>query len=382
MSCRNATKRRQELARKYTVNTKTEPGKGLIIKGTAKKVERGYTDETKAILYHYKHYKQVKQQLINLETKKNVILEKYLLPIMYKRMAWIRHHSTTHQIYKEEQLQDLTKLFDSKDEAHTFRDDVEIMDEYINKNNEEIKQYKKDLKIEINKLVLIEWKFLSYDWKKITNKYKHRTELKNVKNIEELTSGFTSKNIKKYMPHSSFYAVYKKFRITNYESLNKYVNYCLYNMFSNIKIRILSALIKNPKNYKNITTMLDGHNTTIEYDKPDISTQKKWSYKLKSSGIRTQVLIDINEMVLSLSDSQLCGNSSDSGMFLNMKLYNKIKEQDCVALDGGYTLFIKQFENLCKDKNINLDDKNFFYPIRKENGIALNAQEEHYTVGT
>ncbi|KAI8091680.1 hypothetical protein BDF21DRAFT_332766 [Thamnidium elegans] len=61
-----------------------------------------------------------------------------------------------------------------------------------------------------------------------------------------------------------------------------------------------------------------------------------------------------------------------------MKLYNKIKEQDCVALDGGYTLFIKQFENLCKDKNINLDDKNFFYPIRKENGIALNAQEEHY----
>lgn len=300
-------------------------------------------------------------------------------------------------------------------------DDVEIMDEYINKNNEEVKQYKKDLKIEINKLVLNEWKFLSYDWKKITNKYKHRTELKNIKNIEEvkkelssklgyiavfffltmlythreypgpyleiekgllllyqLTSGFTSKNIKKYMPHSSFYAVYKKFWITNYESLNKYVNYCLYNMFSNIKIRVLSALIKNPKNYKNITTMLDGHDTTIEYDKPDISTQKKWSYKLKSSGIRTQVLIDINEMVLSLSDSQLCGNSSDGGMFLNMKLYNKIKEQDCVALDGGYTLFIKQFENLCKDKHINLDDKNFFYPIRKENGIALNTQEEHY----
>ena len=83
-------------------------------------------------------------------------------------------------------------------------------------------------------------------------------------------------------------------------------------------------------------------------------------------------------MVLNLSDSELCGNSSDGGMFLNMKLYNKIKEQDCVALDGGYTLFIKQFENLCKNKNINLDDKNFFYPIRKENGIALNTQEEHY----
>ncbi|KAI8091170.1 uncharacterized protein B0P05DRAFT_450095, partial [Gilbertella persicaria] len=67
-----------------------------------------------------------------------------------------------------------------------------------------------------------------------------------------------------------------------------------------------------------------------------------------------------------------------SGMFLNMKLYKKIKEHDCVALDGGYTLFIKQFENLCKNRNIKLCDKNFFYPIRKENGIPLNVQEEHY----
>ncbi|KAI9258721.1 hypothetical protein BDA99DRAFT_440672 [Phascolomyces articulosus] len=61
-----------------------------------------------------------------------------------------------------------------------------------------------------------------------------------------------------------------------------------------------------------------------------------------------------------------------------MKLYNKIYQQDCIAVDGGYTLFIKQFENLCKNKNINLDDKNFFYPIRKEIGVALNRQEEHY----
>lgn len=93
---------------------------------------------------------------------------------------------------------------------------------------------------------------------------------------------------------------------------------------------------------------------------------------------RTQVLCDINEMVINLSNSQLCGNSSDGGMFLNMKIYNKIKEQDIIALDGGYTLFIKQFETLCKNKNLNLDDKNFFYPIRKENGIKLNTQEEYY----
>lgn len=196
--------------------------------------------------------------------------------------------------------------------------------------------------------------------------------------LYQLTSGFTSKNIKEYMPHTTFYAVYKELWIKNYENLNKYVDYCLFNMFSNMKTRILSALIKNPKHFKNITLMLDDHDTTIEYDKLDIDKQKRSSYKLKSSGIRTQILVDINEMITNVSKSELCGTSSDGGMFLNRKLYNKIKEQDCVALNGGYTLFIKQFENLCKSKNINLNDKNFFYPIRKEDGIALNAQEEHY----
>lgn len=152
------------------------------------------------------------------------------------------------------------------------------------------------------------------------------------------------------MPSSSFYNLYKEFWITNYDNLNKYVNYCLLEMFSNIKIRLLSAQIKNPKNFKHITLALDGHDTAIEYDKPNIAYQKKWSYKLKTSGIRTQVLVDINENIINVSDSQLCGISSDGGMFLNMKLYKTIKKQDCVALDGGYTLFIKQFETFCKNK--------------------------------
>lgn len=299
--------------------------------------------------------------------------------------------------------------------------DFEIMNEYANKNDENILEYRNTLKIEINKLVLEQWSFLSKDWKKIENKYKHRTEIKNVKEIREikdklfnklgyisvfffitilytnkeypgpyleiekallllyhLTEGLTAKTLVTHMPYTTFYALYKEFWITNYNNMNKYVDSCLMNMFSNLKIRILSAKIKNPKNFKNITLMLDGHDSAIAYDKPDISKLKKWSYKLKSSGIRTQVLIDINENVISVSESLLCGVSSDGGMMLNMKLYNKIKDQDCVAIDGGYTLFIKQFETLCINKKSNLNDKNFFYPIRKENGINLNTQEEHY----
>lgn len=36
--------------------------------------------------------------------------------------------------------------------------DIDIMDEYVNKNDDNIIQYRKDLKIEINKLILNEWR--------------------------------------------------------------------------------------------------------------------------------------------------------------------------------------------------------------------------------
>ncbi len=74
-------------------------------------------------------------------------------------------------------------------------------------------------------------------------------------------------------------------RINNYINLNKLVDYYLMNMFSNIKVRLLSSLIINPEIFKNVTLLLDGHNSTVEYNKPDIEYQKKWSYKLKKSGI-------------------------------------------------------------------------------------------------
>lgn len=158
--------------------------------------------------------------------------------------------------------------------------------------------------------------------------------------LYHIVSGISGKEINKCIPYTSFYAFYKKFWITNYTELNKKVDNCLYKMFSNIKIRILSAKIKNPENYKYVTFLLDGHDSTIDYSKPDIEKQKRWSYKLKTSGIRTQVLADVNDMITAVSVSKLCGESSDGTMFLNMKLYTKIDKRDCVALDGGYALFI------------------------------------------
>jgi phosphohistidine phosphatase SixA len=90
----------------------------------------------------------------------------------------------------------------------------------------------------------------------------------------------------------------KLFGIENYNNLNKYVDLCLQNMFPNIEIRIYSAKIKNPNNFKNITLLLDGHDSTVDYGKLHTSAQKKWSYKLKTSGLRAQILAGVNNMVL------------------------------------------------------------------------------------
>ncbi|KAG2190014.1 hypothetical protein INT46_001371 [Mucor plumbeus] len=49
-----------------------------------------------------------------------------------------------------------------------------------------------------------------------------------------------------------------------------------------------------------------------------------------------------------------------------------------VSVDGGYTLFIKQFEKLCDKKDKKLNDNNFFYPIEKEPDQELNVQERHF----
>lgn len=41
--------------------------------------------------------------------------------------------------------------------------------------------------------------------------------------LYQLVLGFNSKNIKKYIPHTPFYAISKGFWINNYEKLNKFV---------------------------------------------------------------------------------------------------------------------------------------------------------------
>ena len=48
------------------------------------------------------------------------------------------------------------------------------------------------------------------------------------------------------------------------------------------------------------------------------------SYKFKKPGIRTQIVADMNKMIIFISESEKCGESNDGSMFLRMNLYNKL----------------------------------------------------------
>ena len=292
-------------------------------------------------------------------------------------------------------------------------EDIEIVD----------KKYKKVLNKEINNLICNEWGFLNENWKLILNKYNHRTEIKEIKNgnikiakevlfnvlgyipvfyflnvlygtkeyagpykevekgillLYHMVSGISGREMHKFIPYTTYYALYKNFWNKNYNSINKQVNNDLNNMFSNIKTRISSALVNNPKPFKNVTLYIDGHDGKIKYYDPDTKTKELKSFKLDGPGLRTQIVTDTNKMILFISKSEKCGKGSDGTMFLDMKLYNKMHIGDCLGSDGGYNLYINKFKEESLNAGKGFGDKNFMYPIRKENNVNLSIDELHY----
>jgi hypothetical protein len=288
-------------------------------------------------------------------------------------------------------------------------------------DEDDIKNHKELLNNEINNLIANEWLFLNVNWSYILHKFNHRSELKDVKFIRfikdvlleqlgyipvfyflniiygsveypgpyreidkgllilyHIVSGVSGRKMHQFISYTTYYELYRRFWISNYNSLNKLVNSELNRLFSNIRIRILAALVKNPKGFKDVTLLIDGHDGKIKYYDPDTKTKMLYSYKLKGPGLRTQIITDMNQMILFISESQKCGIGNDGAMFINMKLYNKIHIGDCIAMDGGYSLFINQFKEQSLNAGKDFSDKNFVYPIRKENNINLTASELNY----
>lgn len=75
-------------------------------------------------------------------------------------------------------------------------------------------------------------------------------------------------------------------------------------------------------------------------------------------------------MVLFVSRSRPCADYNGRTMFVEMNIQKRIHKLDCLALDGGYTLFIDQ-----AIANTDLNAANFCYPIRKAKGVESTEAE-------
>ncbi|KAI1286531.1 hypothetical protein EDD11_000330 [Mortierella claussenii] len=181
-------------------------------------------------------------------------------------------------------------------------------------------------------------------------------------------SGETMESMTQFLPRTSFYAIYCAFLKEQRKDFEKEIMRCFSVMFSTPEIRIRSANWRNPPLFKHVTLMLDGHDSRATYGE---GKEKMYSYKLKKSGLRTQVAIDINGMVLFTSKSASCKDNNDGTMLVEMGIFKRIHEMDCVAVDGGYTQHI----GALLEKEEELDAKNFAFPIRKKRMQPLHQEE-------
>ena len=268
----------------------------------------------------------------------------------------------------------------------------------------------KSLLQEYSKLMQEHWTFLLDPWPEITKSKFHRTEVKTIndmahvkeivlqrlgyipvffflivlfavqdypgpyRNCEkgllilyQLIKNCSMEQMSRFIPRSSFYDIYRAFYNKQVQILDKKISGLLASMFSTMQIRILLAQ-QNPSMFKHVTLLFDGHDTRV--NQTGVEAEKMYSYKFKKSGLRTQVCIDNNGMVLFMSRSAPCGDNTDGVMLMKMKLEKHIHKLDCVGLDGGYTLHLNK---LIESSDLNLG--NFCHPIRKPKGINLTNDE-------
>ena len=195
---------------------------------------------------------------------------------------------------------------------------------------------------EFTKLMKKHWKFIDSQWPEMKPSKYHRTDKKDIcdmkhikevvvnrlgiipvffflivlypfkhhpgpyRNVEKgllilyhLLKGISYSDMGTFIPQSSFHDIHKSFygRENNPNNeLDEQMTDLLHEMFSNIKISVLSTKIRNPTLFKTVTPFLDGHDTRGK--KIGTRSEDGYSYKFKKSGFHTQVWIDINGMIL------------------------------------------------------------------------------------
>ncbi|KAF9103377.1 hypothetical protein BGX27_010610 [Mortierella sp. AM989] len=216
--------------------------------------------------------------------------------------------------------------------------------------------------------------FLVTIWPKFKYPGPYREVEKGLLLLYHLVKGLSMDEMAPFVPRSSYHAIHSMFYKKEYTTHNKYITACLSTMFSTITTRLVAAKEKNPPLFKHVTLHVDGHDTRATYDGE--SKVEMYSYKLKKPGLRTQVAMDCNGMAIWVSNSASCKSNVDGTMLLAMRLEKKMHAMDCVAVDGGYTQFLKKLT----DESEDLGMQNFAYPVRRKKHQKLSAAESSYNV--
>lgn len=276
------------------------------------------------------------------------------------------------------------------------------------------------LQNEYEHLIKTKWYFLNNEYKNDHYNY-HRTELQEIKHIDKIKieieeklgvlatfvfiTDFCSKfklpgpyrNIDKaliilyhmvcgisinqmvlYLDVSNYFRIYRYIFIKKYDDLNDWINNLMYNCFSNKSIRLLTSYYKNPELAKHVTLLLDGHHNRIIYEDIDIDRKEMYSWKLKKPGLNTQFILDLNKIVVYVSESLPCRDHNDDLMFINNIEFKKfLTSYDNICFDGLYENTL--LETIEKYKsNVDMDLSNFTYPINKTKNKDLEENEERF----
>lgn len=280
-----------------------------------------------------------------------------------------------------------------------------------------------DLKVklqkEYEKLIVSKWNFLENTYISVEDKKYHRTEDQDIRHIEEIKKelheklgpipvfifitdfcnkfyipgpyndlekglivlyhliiGISINQMELYLSHTNFFRIYKFIYITKYEELNNWINNIIYNCSSNKNIRLLSSYINNPSFVKHVTLIMDGHHNKIIYENVTVDKKLLYSWKLKTPGLNTQFVIDVNDVVVYISDSLPCKDNNDDKMMVTNVNFNKFFSiYDNLCFDGLYINTLHETIAKYSLRNLDLDESNFTFPIKKTKRKDLEEDE-------
>ena len=89
-------------------------------------------------------------------------------------------------------------------------------------------------------------------------------------------------------------------------------------------------------------------------------------YKFKRPSIRTQIVVDMNKMIIFISGSENCCEPNDGLIFLRMNFKNKLHIGNCLAMDCVYPTFIYQFKENALNIRCRFNGLRFMYSAEKK----------------